>query len=276
MRLEDTVFARETTSGELAVLFAGLPVHILELGEVRRGADWLSGRIAEAGVWLADAETEEDLRTLAAAARQNEIRLLCGSAGLARAEVAVNAVGSDRHLVGSEPARLRGGPVLVVAGSRHPATLKQVAMAERVGISVRRPDWDGLRVAQKAEAFAYSLARELMEGHSLVLSAEGLPVIPGSEAQVAEGLAGLACAALLQTNYVGGLALTGGDTAAAVCRALGCQVIALHGEIQPGLGWGQLADGRLPGLPVVTKAGGFGGEDALVEAVNFLQGPGPG
>lgn len=270
LRLEDTVFAREVASGELAVLFAGLPVHMLELEEVRRGSDWLSGRIGAGGVWLADAETEEDLRTLAAAARRSEIRLLCGSAGLARAVVAENVVGNDRPVVGPEPARLRASQVLVVAGSRHPATLKQVEAAEQTGLSVHRPDWDDLRVAERAEACVDSLTRVLMEGHSLVLSAEGLLPMPGSEAQVAEGLAGLACAALLQAGFAGGLVLTGGDTAMAVCRALGCRAIELRGEIQPGLGWGYLADGMMPGLPVATKAGGFGGEDALVEAMEFL------
>ncbi len=268
-RFEDTVFAGEAVSGELGVVFAELPVRLLGLEEVRRGLSWLAERISGTGVWLADAETDGDLQLLAAAARQGGIHLLCGSAGLARAAVAV-----DRAPAASqEQAGPRGGPVLVVVGSRHPATLRQVTAAERTGMRVFRPAWDDLRIAKKTEAFTGSLVRELMEKHSLVLSAEGMADKAGAEAEVADGLAGLACTVLRSVEEIGGLALTGGDTAAAVCRALGCRVIAVDGEILPGLGWGHLLGGSRPNLLVATKAGGFGADMALVEAVNFLLGP---
>jgi len=44
--------------------------------------------------------------------------------------------------------------------------------------------------------------------------------------------------------------------------------------------WGSLEGGLAPGLIVVTKAGGFGDDDALLSAVAFLtkhssQGPAP-
>jgi uncharacterized protein YgbK (DUF1537 family) len=66
--------------------------------------------------------------------------------------------------------------------------------------------------------------------------------------------------------------LTGGDTAAAVCAALGCLGIWLRGQVQPGIAWGSLSGGEHEGLSVVTKAGGFGEPNALIEAVQFLKG----
>ena len=75
---------------------------------------------------------------------------------------------------------------------------------------------------------------------------------------------------LLVTTPVSGLVLVGGETAAAVFRALQASGLALVGEIQPGLPFGRLLDGPFAGLPIATKAGGFGAETALLECLQFL------
>ncbi len=62
---------------------------------------------------------------------------------------------------------------------------------------------------------------------------------------------------LVEAGLVGGLVMTGGDTAAAVCRRLGTSLIELHGEPLPGIAAGVLLDGPHAGLPVITKAGAF-------------------
>jgi uncharacterized protein YgbK (DUF1537 family) len=49
--------------------------------------------------------------------------------------------------------------------------------------------------------------------------------------------------------------------------------VQLRGEIEPGLPWGQLVGGQAAGLPVATKAGGFGTPEAFVRAARFLRGP---
>jgi uncharacterized protein YgbK (DUF1537 family) len=63
---------------------------------------------------------------------------------------------------------------------------------------------------------------------------------------------------------VGGLILTGGDTARAVCRQLGARGLELLAEVEPGVPLGRLV-GRTR-LLAVTKAGAFGSEQALVRA----------
>lgn len=108
-----------------------------------------------------------------------------------------------------------------------------------------------------------------------VLSAARLGDKPGGEQVIAAHLAALAAGAIAQAP-VGGVVLTGGDTAAAVLRALNCRAVDLGGEVMPGLGWGWLADGPYEGLPLVTKAGGFGREDALLKAVRFIRSKRPG
>jgi uncharacterized protein YgbK (DUF1537 family) len=34
-------------------------------------------------------------------------------------------------------------------------------------------------------------------------------------------------------------------------------------EVRPGIAWSSLLDGRWPGLPLITKAGGFGQADEV-------------
>lgn len=67
-----------------------------------------------------------------------------------------------------------------------------------------------------------------------------------------------------------GLFLTGGDIAAAVSTALGSDSLELYGEWEPGIPLGCLRGAYRP--LVMTKAGGFGNEDSLVQALHFFQG----
>ena len=60
------------------------------------------------------------------------------------------------------------------------------------------------------------------------------------------------------------LFLTGGDTADAALTVCGANGIRIFGEIVTGVVQGTIIGGVLDGLPVVTKAGAFGGEDTLV------------
>jgi uncharacterized protein YgbK (DUF1537 family) len=75
-----------------------------------------------------------------------------------------------------------------------------------------------------------------------------------------------------EKGTVGSLVLTGGDTAAMVLRALAAEAIEIAGELTVGIPWGILHGGLANGCVVVTKSGGFGSEDALVEAVHFCHG----
>ena len=69
-----------------------------------------------------------------------------------------------------------------------------------------------------------------------------------------------------------GLVLTGGDTAIAVCRALGGNGMVVCREVAPGIPMCALVGGDYDGAPVVTKAGGFGTEEALLVALRALKG----
>lgn len=108
-----------------------------------------------------------------------------------------------------------------------------------------------------------------LNGGATVLTTAGLPPLPVPGVQLVTRLA-QAVTALLGARDLAGLVLTGGDAAIAVGRALGATAMHLRGEIEGGVPWGQLIGGGWDGLPVVTKAGGFGNEQTLLSAVEFL------
>jgi uncharacterized protein YgbK (DUF1537 family) len=66
------------------------------------------------------------------------------------------------------------------------------------------------------------------------------------------------------------LVLTGGATARFVCERLGAHGVRLEGELQPGVPYGTLHGGLWHGVQVVTKAGGFGTPDTLLDVVRAL------
>lgn len=202
------------------------PLAWIPLNEVRAGVEALSARLErlDGTVAVADAETDADLEALVDAALALEAApLLAGSAGLARALAARLGLLAER-------VRLpRGGRWLIVAGSRHPATRRQIAAARATG----------LRVLASPEAEAED------------------------RASVAADLAAEA-AHLIETETFDIVAVTGGQTALALCRALGMERIDLAGAPRPGLAFGYLRAPRHPGLPVLTKAGGFGSPDLFV------------
>ncbi len=68
----------------------------------------------------------------------------------------------------------------------------------------------------------------------------------------------------------GALVLSGGDTASLVCRAVSARGIVVHDEILPGIPHGLLTGGLYDGLPVATKAGGFGESEALIRVADFF------
>ena len=73
--------------------------------------------------------------------------------------------------------------------------------------------------------------------------------------------------AILNEAEVLGLILTGGATSLMVCQKLQVDRVAILEEIEPGIPLVRLSNG----LPAITKAGGLGVEDSLVQATQRLR-----
>ena len=259
--VDQTAFGRDVPCSDVVALFRK------EAGgrEVR-----LIGRESmppNRGILVADAETDEDLRATARAAMEGGIRLFCGSAGLAKALAAALPWKPGRPA--PMPTARPPGPVLVVAGSRHASTARQVACARHRGVIVVRPEGRFLAGEDEAlEGVVRKIAGHLAEGRDVIVTTADT----GDSPLGAEGVAArLGLVAQRVKSLVGGLVLTGGDIAAAVCAALGATAIRLWGEVRPGIPSGILITGGCDGFRIVTKAGGFGDEDALIAAIEYLK-----
>lgn len=66
------------------------------------------------------------------------------------------------------------------------------------------------------------------------------------------------------------LVMTGGETAFAVLQQI-CSGLALLREISPGVALGTIVGGRCDGFQVVTKAGGFGEDQTLVDILRLFR-----
>jgi uncharacterized protein YgbK (DUF1537 family) len=64
--------------------------------------------------------------------------------------------------------------------------------------------------------------------------------------------------------------VTGGDTLHALLHALDAHGVDLEREVAPGIPLGRIAHGSWRGLPLISKAGGFGGPRALADAARHL------
>ena len=294
-RWADELLAVQRTTGARVLLVPALPalgrtcvgglVHVdgrpLELDDPRHGpvAARPSGLLTEAGAsavaeladaaamaaWaddaaapvfaVCDASSDEDLTAIGAAWRRIAgapgpgrsatspagVVLAGTSAGLAAAADGPAAGGHDL-----EPRRdgqgWGGGPLarpaLVAVGSLHPVARGQLLALREAWLPgvvvVATAPVDGPVDAAAAERAAAALAEEVR-----ALTAGGVAT----------------------------LVLVGGDTAAAV---LGDAVHMAGGTVAPGIPWARRADGTGP--LVVTKAGGFGSRDTLVDLLTGRRG----
>jgi uncharacterized protein YgbK (DUF1537 family) len=85
-----------------------------------------------------------------------------------------------------------------------------------------------------------------------------------------EQVAARSVCGLISDCRLGALLLSGGDTAALVCRAVSAQAIELRRELAPGIPAGVLQGGSFDGAPVITKSGGFGAPDDLIRIADHF------
>lgn len=210
-------------------------------GSAKEREGRISAALAEGRrVLLCDAETQEDLSILVTAARRADCGpvLWCGSAGLARALAESSFSSAEAAPDAASPCASQskeGSLCLLFAGTPHLATAQQLeALASNPAAS------QCLTATVRCGETTYEQVR------SLWIQAQ-------------------------QSGGVRGLILTGGDTASLVLRALAAESILVRGEVASGIPWGIIEGGLAAGHRVVTKSGGFGGREALVEAVHFLE-----
>ncbi|MEM3591078.1 MAG: nucleotide-binding domain containing protein [Candidatus Bathyarchaeia archaeon] len=68
-----------------------------------------------------------------------------------------------------------------------------------------------------------------------------------------------------------GIIVVGGDTAIRVMKHIRACGVRVCGEVMPGIPYGVVLGGGFDGGLVITKAGGFGREDAILRAIEGLK-----
>jgi len=210
------------------------------------------------GVWIVDAKNSNDLISIAERlAERHGGSLAVGAAGLGEALAEV-FVGPRQDLANQTIA----GPILYVIGSRAARTEAQVAALQASDAGCRIID---------APAGRFDAARAAADigNRSAIIHIPRATDDPTAET-VATNL-GVSVAALLDHARFGTVFLTGGDTAAAVLAAIDRPVVALDGEVSPGVPRGHVMLGDKP-LCLVTKAGGFGDEALLADIAGQISG----
>lgn len=76
---------------------------------------------------------------------------------------------------------------------------------------------------------------------------------------------------IIQNTGIKGILLTGGETAFKTARCLNISGLILQDEIEHGIPFGHYSDEKYRNTVIVSKAGGFGNEDAIFRVLNFLR-----
>lgn len=232
-------------------------------------------------ITVVDAMSQGDLKVIAkTVSTLNQPLLVCGSAGLAE------ELPEALNLTRSE-----GKMVVVIAGSVSAVTAQQILKAEKslnmkvvevgmrqVFMGERERSLEVSRVVEKVqEAFderedvairwaeSQSSAEEIKRfGRKLGLEDDAMRKGIG-------GVLGEISLAIINGGRVGGMVLSGGETAFNVYEALNILETQVEEEVLPGIPILKFIGGKADGIRVVTKAGAFGDEDTLVKIIECLR-----
>ncbi|MGV2939673.1 four-carbon acid sugar kinase family protein [Mesobacillus sp. LC4] len=261
-------------------------IALIDLDLIRGSEDQLASFVEKTidggqSWFVCDSETEEDLMAIAAFfAKLGKKIVWAGSGGL------IEYLPAELEIFpqsGQDMKKTAIDRTLTVSGSLSQVTKKQLESLK------------GIKEVEFIEINPVQLVEDTLETSSLAVNRKAnhyVLYVDSSEAnrvaareagdrlgynsnQVSEAIAfGLAKAAkvfLEQVQDIGGLVLTGGDTAKAVCGELGVNEMELHSEVESGLPFGMIRSGE-KNFWAITKAGGFGNEGSLVKAVEYMTG----
>lgn len=231
-----------------------------------------------------DAESEEDLqRIMAAAAQLPQRPLLAGAAGLSNA---LSLFLSERSEDAAAVPEIRHAPILAVIGSMSEISQRQIARLDAhhtltvVDVDIQHlfSGWP------EAERWRQRALSALQKGQHCLIRTCQQPdqrqAVAGlceryslSRQQLGEKICAFLADStreLLQAFSPSALYLSGGDVAIAVAKGLGAEGFKIEGQVAGCVPYGHLLKVR-DDLLVLTKAGGFGDDTTLVDVFRFIE-----
>ena len=200
---------------------------------------------------LCDAGSDQDLALAAEALFSLPPRpLWIGASGLAKHTAGLLRSRAERGM----PKHLTpaSGPVVLCIGSNHEVTLTQVERVQQA--------YSGA-MGRDAGSAASRIGRAAEGASPLVVIMDSSSVSTAELRASIEHMCSCSPAAIV---------VTGGDTAALICRVAEARGIVLEDEVVSGVPAGRIEGGLLDGVRLATKSGGFGGVDCLVECIRRL------
>ena len=232
-----------------------------------------------------DIAEQDDLKRICLGLSGSDLRVVwVGSTGLAEfVPLALEVASTSDAFSQDHPIDPR--PALALVGSASETTREQLGYAQTnnqlniIHLDPARMIQNGTAAAAELEQVGASLRTTIDSGHNaaLVVSASRDEIAATqqlgasmnlSAAQVAQRIVdGLAQVGskLVRDGQISGIVATGGDTANALCNALGAQALEILGEVEAGIPIMRVL-GR-QSLLLVTKAGGFGSPAAMGDAL---------
>lgn len=264
----------------------------IDLSIIMQGIEALRGEILTRQkrgeqIITVDAASKNDLAIIAdAIVAVGLTKIIVGSAGLASALPGALRLKYKRE---RESAILKKeGIVVAIYGSKSKISMQQVVKAkEMASTGVIEINIDRIltneRDMDKELGKALEEAKRLIaKDKNIIVKLSDTKVLPGGEKslkpkmeiiainkKIVEVL-GRVAYKIVKSNKVAGLVLTGGETALSVCKKLNSWGIVLRNEVLPGIPVGELIGGEFEGLNIISKAGSFGKEDALIKAIRYL------
>jgi len=208
----------------------------------------IAGALAGSGLALdiPDTRADADLYRAVAVALGGPPTLLVGASGLAAAVARYLGPGELSAPLGHLPA-----PLLLAIGSRDPITLAQIDALREAGLVVEVPAPDGRASWSAPMPSRGALLVQLVSGGARF------------DVRIAGARFARTVAKFMQTTQAGTLFCCGGETADAILGELGVGVLAVEGELLPGVPVSTMVVNERT-VRLVTKSGGFGPPGTLI------------
>lgn len=207
-----------------------------------------------------DAESDEDLSKIVNLAAQLPLKtVLAGSSGLAAA-VAENLV---EELEAEETSKVKDLPLLIVSGSVHETTQRQIQKLLESGYIPQFP------ISELVDISTEVVSVLSKEKSCLLYTCKGDSDKVANGQKLIQNLANTVQQISDSTDFQ--LVIVGGETAREISRHLGIGSMHLLDEIEPGVPRGLLKKNSRV-IPVITKSGGFGTDETLINIYKKLRG----
>jgi len=229
------------------------------------------------GITVFDCESNEDLVDIKDTITTNNVfRLFAGPAAFAEKITSLIALNRKSEM----PRPTIKLPLLFVNGSMNPKSLRQIQKARHAGIPeiiIPQAYFSGAASEHFPLDLLTKVEKQKSKHDGIIISTNSSESVIDRDHTTSKGdglfqgvadKMGMLCTKLLDKNWFPGWVIFGGDTISGILAALSVDVLQPMNELMPGLPVLTIPDKR---LILMSKAGGFGSEDLILEILDRVR-----